>query len=56
MEWDFCLIFASLGATMSQKSSHPQAAKSVSRVLMSDTDAPPDAVVLNFAVIEAIAA
>ena len=37
LEWDFCLIFAPLRATMGQKSSHPQAAKSVSRVLMSDT-------------------
>ena len=36
LEWDFCLIFAPLRATMSQKSSHPQAAKPVSRVLMSD--------------------
>jgi hypothetical protein len=34
---DFCLIFAPLRATMSQKSSLPQAAKSVSRVLMSDS-------------------
>jgi hypothetical protein len=33
--WDFCLIFAP-GATMSQKSSPPQIAQSVSRVLMSD--------------------
>src|SRR5207244_6213199 len=37
VEWDFCLIFAPWGATMSQKSSLPQAAKSVSRVQMSDT-------------------
>src|SRR6476661_8768876 len=34
---DFCLIFAPLRATMSQKSSLPQDAKSVSRVLMSDS-------------------
>jgi hypothetical protein len=34
---DFCLIFAPLRATMSQKSSLPQAPKSVSQVLMSDT-------------------
>src|SRR5438034_7657727 len=38
VEWDFCLIFAPWGATMSQKSSLPQAAKSVSRVLMSDSN------------------
>ena len=37
LEWDFCLIFAPLRATMIQKSSLPQAAKSVSRVLMSDS-------------------
>ena len=34
---DFCLIFAPLRATMNQKSSLPQAAKSVSQVLMSDS-------------------
>ena len=34
---DFCLIFAPLRATMNQKSSLPQAAKSVSQVLVSDT-------------------
>src|SRR5262245_44315012 len=37
VEWDFCLIFAPLRATMSQKSSLPQAANSVSRVLMTDS-------------------
>jgi hypothetical protein len=37
VEWDFCPIFAPLGATMSQKSSLPQAAVSVSQVLMADT-------------------
>src|SRR5262249_53877978 len=34
---DFCLIFAPLRATMSQKSSLPQPPKSVSQVLMSDS-------------------
>src|SRR5262245_1639123 len=40
VEWDFCLIFAPLRATMSQKSSLPQAANSVSRVLMTDSSEP----------------
>jgi hypothetical protein len=35
---DFCLIFAPLKATMNQKSSLPQSAKSVSEVLTPDTD------------------
>jgi hypothetical protein len=39
---DRCLIFAPLRATMSQKSSLPQAAKSVSQVLMSDTTRHPE--------------
>src|SRR5437660_3354209 len=34
---DFCLIFAPSRATMSQKSSLPQPAESVSRVLTADT-------------------
>jgi hypothetical protein len=33
---DFCLIFAPLKATMNQKSSLPQSAKSVSEVLTPD--------------------
>ena len=37
---DFCLIFAPLRATMNQKSSLPQAAKSVSQVLVSDSWTP----------------
>jgi hypothetical protein len=35
---DFCLIFAPLKATMNQKSSLPQSAKSVSEVLTPDTE------------------
>src|SRR2546430_8197985 len=39
---DFCLIFAPSRATMSQKSSLPQPAESVSRVLTADTRHPND--------------